>query len=167
MLKPLDIVVLVALIVPGHADDETQVQLAQRLHLSQATIHRALKRLERSSLWRVREPRTRALLNLLVHGVPYVFPPVFGAPARGVLTAHSGPGVPDDLAKGPALVWPCEQGTAAGTSLEALHKVVPLVALEDPAFYEAMSLIEVLRMGRVRERQAAENALAVLLGLHE
>ncbi len=86
-------------------------------------------------------------MNLLVHGVPYVYPPELGAPARGVPTAHSGPGLPDELATGTAIVRPYERGSASGISLEPLHRVVPVVAVEDPAFYQAMSLIEVLRAG--------------------
>ena len=61
------------------------------------------------------------------------------------------------------IVWPADSGKSMGTSIKPLHEGVPKVALENDRFYEMMALIDVFRIGRVRERKEAERRLGALL----
>lgn len=164
MLKPIDLTVLAWLVVG--LPEWTQVSVAAALGVSQSNVHRALRQLVRSELVsEALQPRTRALRELLVHGARHVYPAQLGPPARGVPTAHSAPMLQGIVRSDSPLVWPCDRGSALGTSVSPLHDRVPLVALEHPAFHEIMALIDVLRVGRVREVTEAARRLDALLGL--
>jgi hypothetical protein len=163
VLKATDILVLIGLLLRHEEKGPTQASLAKALHLSQPTVHRAVKQLERSRLWRNGLPQRPAIRGLLVHGVPYVFPVSLGSPARGVPTAHAGPWLGDPVASSEAYVWPYETGEAYGLSVEPLHSSVPGAALEKRSLHEWMALVDTLRIGRVRERNLAERRLDELL----
>lgn len=62
-------------------------------------------------------------------------------------------------------VWPLEDGGGFGTGLAPIHPSVPRAALVDRALYDLMATVDVLRVGRAREREVAEERLAELLGL--
>ena len=164
MLKPIDIVVLTDLILRAKRQQAwTQAQLAQKLHLSQASIHRSLKQLKRSGLWRADQPQLSAFRNVIVHAVRAVYPAVLGAPARGVPTGHAGPGLASNLASEQPYVWPHESGDAYGPALLPLHHSIPAVALDDSEFHELMALIDVFRVGGARARSIAEHRLTEIL----
>jgi len=158
MLKPIDITVL-AWLAAGSKERVTQSQVSHALGISQSNVHRALRQLHASSLLRGGRPQLLAMSEFLIHGVRYVYPPQLGAPARGVVTAQVG----DDVAIDNPLVWPCEAGTGFGTSLSPLHRSVPTTALANPGFHELMSVIDVFRVGRARERVLAERWLRATL----
>lgn len=161
MLKPVDITVL-AWIATSTGGRWTQVKVANALGISQSNVHRALRQLERSALLRNRQPQPLAITELFIHGVRYVYPPQLGAQARGVVTAQVGKEV---VIEHP-LVWPCEEGEAFGTALTPLHLSVPKAALNCPRFYKLMSVLDVFRIGRARERVLAERWLrTAILGV--
>lgn len=165
MLKPIDITVLAYVVSADVGSDWTQSELAQDLGVSQSNIHRALKQLEVSELLVRREPRRSAFRDLIVYAVRHVYPASMGAPARGVPTAHSAPALAERFRSDLVLVWPHDGAAAYGTSLEPMHDCVPAVALRVPAFHNMMALIDVMRVGRARERDAALGLLdKVLLG---
>jgi hypothetical protein len=56
-------------------------------------------------------------------------------------------------------VWPWRDGNTRGVGLEPLYKNVPHAALRDPALYQLLALVDVLRSGRARERNLAERDL--------
>lgn len=162
MLRPVDLYVL-AYLATGPSE-WTQTSVAAALGISQSNVHRALKQLRTCQLLSADD---RALVGplraLLVHAVRHVYPAELGPPARGIPTAHSAPMLSDMVRASEAFVWPSDQGTALGTSVSPLHEKAPQAALANTRLYELLALIDVLRVGRVRERQLAETRLDALL----
>ena len=60
-------------------------------------------------------------------------------------------------------VWPDPDGNVRGITFEPLSSSVPKAAKHDPALYELLALVDVLREGRARESQRAAKELAVRL----
>lgn len=163
MLRPLDIVVMLKLsLCEGRPP---YLQLAQALHLYPSEVYASLKRARISRLVQGQDREDRlnrsALLELLVHGVPYVFPAEKGAMTRGITTAYAAPPLRQSITQGddPPPVWPYPEGPVRGYSFAPLHKNVPLAALEDPGLYELLALVDALRDGRARERELAGREL--------
>ncbi len=135
--------------------------MAQGLLLGVAEVHRAVRRLEDAGLVVPGERRVnrQALLEFLVHGVRYVFPPAFGGEEKGVPTAASAPVLGGKLPEAPTTVWPAEAGTARGRSLLPLYGKAPQAALADEYLYRGLALVDVLRLGQLRERRLAQGLL--------
>lgn len=167
-LKPQDVLVLAKLIT-GHGRRPTMAQLASDLGLSSSQVHGSLKRLEKSRLIASPadggRPIVHAVEEFLIYGLKYVFPAQRGEVTRGIPTAHAAPPLDRHFPPGHDLppVWPDPNGEVRGTSVDPLHKMVPVAIRKDPALYELLSLIETLRDGRARERQLAERELATRL----
>lgn len=162
MLKPIDLTVLAYVRSECRESSWTQVQVASGLGIAQSSVHRALQQLDASALM---TNDVRPFRDLVVHAVRHVYPPVLGAPVRGIPTAWAHPSIAQDIHAAQALVWPSDQGRSYGPSLEPLHRCVPVAALGRPAFHELMALIDVFRVGRVRERALATRRLDELLEL--
>lgn len=105
----------------------------------------------------------QGVVELFVHGIKYVYPAELGAPSRGVPTAHSGPGFAELFSGAEPYVWPHERGEVYGVAVEPLHPSVPAVAAKAPAFHELMATLDVVRVGRARERRVAEQRIADLI----
>lgn len=164
MLKPVDLTVL-AYLASGHLGQRwTQSQVAAGLGISQSNVHRALAQLDRSGLLVEGGPRRDALRELIVHAVRYVYPGGLGAPARGIATAHAGPALAPRVRSEQAYVWPFDGGQDFGPSIEPLHPCVPAAAARCAPFHDLMSLVDVMRVGRAREREIAVARLDELLG---
>lgn len=162
MLKPQDIVVLLK-VHSWHAPDWTYSLLAKSLGMSASEVHAALKRCSLSSLYDGdnRLVRKQALLEFLVHGLRYVFPGHPGPLSRGIPTAHSALPLKGLLVVDPneAYVWPAPTGEVRGQAIEPLYRSVPLAAKNDPELYALLSLIDAIRVGRVREQRLAISEL--------
>jgi len=63
--------------------------------------------------------------------------------------------VSDDLVP----VWPDRDGKIKGRAIEPLHDGVTTAVQSDPELYALLSLVDVLRVGRAREREFAEAEL--------
>lgn len=161
-LKPQDVVVLLKL--AAHPDLAwTYPRLAVELAMSPSEVHASIKRAAHAGLFHdvSRAPNKRALLEFLVHGLRYVFPPERGAVTRGLPTAHSAPPLRDHFADESAMpvVWSDPEGTVRGEELEPLYPSVPRAARADEALYELLALVDAVRAGRARERELAVAAL--------
>ena len=167
MLKPQDIFVLLKL--STEPERPTYLRLAQQLHLQPSEVHASVKRARASHLLQGppgRECINRSgLLELLLHGLRYVFPVEKGALTRGVPTAYAATPLKEQIAPDgePVPVWPFSEGTVRGYSFSPLHKNAPLAALEDPKLYELLVLVDSLRDGRAREREIAGRELRLRL----
>ena len=106
-------------------------------------------------------PSIAAVLEFLVHGLKYVFPPQRGELTRGVPTSYAAPPLSRLIARGPEPipVWPFPEGTVRGIAFEPLYGSVPFAALRDPGLYELLAIADALREGRARERKIAEEQL--------
>lgn len=173
MLKPFDIVLLVALVGLEKPARATFAEITRELDSNQPAIHRATSRLTAAGLLQRHRHgplgphdysvNHRAMFEVLTYAVRYFMPVQLGAPARGLATAHAGPDLKDAIrAAGPS-VWPYLDGVDVGPSIEPLDPCVPHVATRHVSFYRLMSLVEACRVGRVRERKLAEDFLRRLL----
>jgi len=157
-LRPSDVAVALWL---ARAPQAPYQALATALGLGLAEVHRGVRRLEVAGLVAPGERRVhrQALLEFLVHGVRYVFPPLLGAEERGVPTAAGAPALTGKLPAGPAVVWPDESGGGRGRSLLPLYRRAPRAALADDYLYRTLALVDVLRLGQLRERRLAQTLL--------
>lgn len=106
-------------------------------------------------------PDLAAMEAFLIHGLRYVFPAERGELTRGVPTSYGAPPMRQLLTRNtdPTPVWPYPDGKQRGIALAPLYKTAPAAALRDRKFYELLTLADILRDGRVRERKLAEAEL--------
>jgi hypothetical protein len=105
------------------------------------------------------------VIEFLVHGLKYVFPPNRGGMTRGIATSYAAAPLNGFIARGeePIPVWPFAEGNERGIEFEPLYRTVPFAALRDPALYELLAIADALREGRARERKIAEEQLRLRL----
>jgi len=177
-MKSQDIVILLKLVLlyrqysarslpqPG-ADAFSARALERALGISKSEVNASINRsAEAGLLIRDRKnavPRanTRALLELITHGLKYVFPVKPGPLARGIPTAAAAPVMQEKLksADGPSCVWPDPQGELQGQALKPLFKSVPDAARRDPELYDLLALVDAIRLGNPRESRIAQQLL--------
>jgi hypothetical protein len=158
-LKPLDIAVALRL---TQVPDATFEALGRDLLMSTSTAHQAVKRLEAAQLV---VPGTRrvnrlALREFLDHGVRYAFPAAPGAQVQGVPTAHAGPPLAARIVAADPVVWRAADGPVRGAAVSPLLTRAAELPEHCPELYEALTLVDALRVGRARERELASAALA-------
>jgi hypothetical protein len=102
-----------------------------------------------------------ALIEFLVHGVKYSFPPIRGELTRGMPTSYAAPPLSKKIVQSKELppVWPDKDGKVRGYSFAPLYKTVPQAARKDQELYELLALVDAVRDGRAREKSMAEKAL--------
>ena len=168
-LKPQDLFVVLALHSRAEPPASLYPELAALTGLAVSAVHASLKRAAASRLvmFQERKPLVLkpALLEFLVHGARYAFPPVQGGLTRGVPTAYAAAPLNQSIAPSadPPPVWPHARGSVRGLALVPLYPSVPEAALKDAALYEALALLDALRMGQARERNAAHDLLKARL----
>lgn len=157
MLKPQDIVVLLKVHCLGK--DWTYQELAESIQASSSVVYEALKRCHQSHLYNTQRRKllTGALQEFLVHGLKYVFPASAGVITRGIPTAHSAEPLKDLLLVDPSstYVWASIHGKVKGQAIKPLYRRVPDIVNQDPQFYELLSLVDSLRVGKIREVEIA------------
>lgn len=95
----------------------TYLRLAQQLHLYPSEVHTSAKRARAPHLLQGSPDQERVnrtgLLELLLHGIRYVFPAEKGAMTRGVPTAFAASPLKEQIAPDsePVPVWPFAEGT--------------------------------------------------------
>lgn len=172
ILQPADVVVAVKLAVwspPGW----TFQSLAEELGLPASSAFRCVKNSAEARLLvvsgagrsRLYRAHIATLVELLVHGVKYVYPPDRLGLVRGMPTAHAGPPLSERIVAGnePPPVWPDPEGKVRGEGVTPLHPCVVGASHRDQRFYEAMTLVDALRIGRARERKLAAQLLPKVL----
>lgn len=153
-LKPQDVAVALRLALgPEAAYDE----IAADLSMSASTAHASVRRLQRAGLLRPesRSVNRHALLEFLEHGLRYVFPATPDAMARGVPTAYSGPLLASEIVAEDAVVWADPDGRARGHAIPPLVEKAATLPTKCPAVYDLLTLVDAIRIGRVRERSRA------------
>ena len=164
-LKPQDLLVVLKLWV-SKGQGWTYPALAKALKMSASEVHGAVKRAHSAGLLiepkAEARPNPKALLEFLVHGVRYAFAPDRGERTRGIPTAHAAPPLAEAFLESdePVPVWPHPQGKIRGESFSPLYRSAPDAALEDPALYELLALVDAMRGGRARDRSLAAKALS-------
>ncbi|MAY84488.1 MAG: hypothetical protein CMP59_10185 [Flavobacteriales bacterium] len=155
-MSPLDIVVLVRLCL--QEGPIAQMQLADALYLSQSEISKSMRRSRYAGLLFGKENKVirQALLEFLKYGIRYAFPQRPGAIVRGMPTSHSALPLSKEIQSDEPYVWPSPSGAVRGHSIIPLYPKVVEAAKNDQKLYEALALIDALRVGRARERSIAE-----------
>ena len=165
-MRPQDMLVLVQISLQKD-DTWTQVDLAQALCMSQSEISASLSRSTYARLLhdRGRTVQRQALLNFIQHGLPYAFPQQPGAVQRGIPTAHSALPLSAEIVSEENYVWPSAKGKVRGHSIQPLYPSVVRAVQAAPPLYEALALVDAVRVGRARERNLALGMLeGMLLG---
>lgn len=156
MLQPLDLVVCLALAYRDGSSKSLE-KLGLDLGISTSSAYRSLERGKDASLVSAERTLNRAnMLELLSHGVRFVYYVKPGELTRGIPTAHAAPPLSHvmNVEEYPP-VWPDPEGHVRGQAVTPLHGVVTAIARKDPAFYEVLALIDAVRIGRARERSLA------------
>ncbi len=140
-------------------------KIADSVKMSASETHAAIKRCSKSGLYSSinEKPNRVNLEEFILHGLKYVFPGEKGEPDRGLPTAHSTEPIASMLANKvndlETLVWPYAFGNVRGVSVIPLYKTVPDAVMNDKKLYEFLALIDVLRVGRIREINIARDEL--------
>lgn len=160
MLSSPDILVLLALLETDAG--WTLRSVADRLGVKHSLVQRGLQRLEVAGLY---DPRRRmvnqpAAEEFLLHGVRYLRPVQEGALARGVPTAWAAAPLSAEItSEDQPPVWPDPSGEVRGPSVEPLHECVPRLVEVWPEVAELAALVDGLRIGDARTREAAARHL--------
>jgi len=160
-MRPQDIVVLLK-IVSMKNTSWRNIDIANSLKLSPSEVSEALNRCKIAKLidGKKKKIHTNSFKEFLIYGLKYVFPTEPGAVVRGIPTAHSAPPVSDHFSSGGDIyVWPYAKGNQRGQSIEPLYKTLPETVQADKLFYELISIIDTLRVGRTREIKIATKEL--------
>lgn len=167
MLKPQDVVILLKMAVQPAPYDWSYSRLAYELYMSPSEVHAGVKRAALARLFdpNRKRPIRRALEEFLIHGVKYAFPPVIGTLTRGIPTAHSSPVLEKHLAVSneDIFVWPHPKGNCRGIELSPLYKTVPDMVAIDDRLYQALGVLDAIRIGRARDVKLAESILLELI----
>ena len=159
-MRPQDIVILLKIIA---LEEESWLNkdLAQSLYISGSEIGESLSRSEIAGLIDFNKKRINrpALFEFLEHGLHYVFPQQPGAIMTGVPTAHAHPFLKQFIEADQIYVWADSKGEARGQSIEPLYPNQVKAIREDAGLYKALALLDVIRVGRVREIAIAVNEL--------
>lgn len=137
-------------------------QLANQLFMSPSEVHAGVKRATQSRLLDInRKPVRRALGELLIHGVKYVFPADIGGIVRGMPTSYAGPPIKKHIVSTDTAVpvWPHPDGDTQGMAFLPIYKSVPDSCMIDSVLYEYLVITDALRGGKARERKIAEDEL--------
>jgi hypothetical protein len=166
MLKPQDIVILLKLVTIGDRSWSYST-LASELAMSPSEVHSGIGRVTAARLFdsQRKVPILKALLEFLLHGVKYAYPPKRGHLTRGMPTSYAAPPLnrlisqPDE----PPPVWPDPEGEVRGYEFSPLYRSVPKAAARDDALYELLTLVDAIRDGRARERELAVKEITARL----
>ena len=149
MLLPQDILPLIVLFKESENSSLHQAKLSSRLNWSASALHRSLSRLNDSKLWNKSSNRVdhHATINFLRYGLPHVFPAQLQTLCRGMVTAQ----VPEIAQPQIPFVWPDESSSTMGIGVRPLDAGFVYVSHNEPELKSWLDLVEVFRLGRVRE----------------
>ncbi len=103
----------------------------------------------------------KALLEFLVHGVKYVFPVKPAEVVRGLPTAYAAPVLAGKVMSAGELipVWPDASSQQMGQAIQPLYDSAVSVAKTDAFIYDALALVDAIRIGAPREAELAKKLL--------
>jgi predicted transcriptional regulator len=164
-MRPQDIVILLK-IVAKKSEVWQMKDLAVELFISAAEVSDSLNRSVMAGLLEGEKKKKvyrKSIMEFIEHGLHYVFPVIPSGMVNGVLTAHSHPFMKKYFQSELEYVWPEPRGTHRGLAIEPLYKEVPKAVLEDAELYKMLALIDVIRVGRVREWSLAIEELKKMI----
>lgn len=155
-MRPQDIAVLLKIITIANQDWQNK-DLSVDLWLSASEISESLNRSRIAGLidGKKKKVSRQSLMEFLEHGLRFVFPAEPGSLTRGIPTAHSHPFMSNQFPSKEPYVWPDAQGKIRGVTIEPLYKGASKAIRTDDNLYKLLALVDVLRVGKVRERKIA------------
>jgi hypothetical protein len=156
-MRPQDIVILVKIVAKGNQVWQNK-DLAHELFISPGEISDSLNRSAMAGLIdneKKKKVYRTSLLEFVEHGLHYVFPALPGTMVNGLYTAHSHPTMQQHFSSELNYVWPDPRGEVRGLSIEPLYKHQVKSSRIDDKLYLMLALIDVVRVGKVREMKVA------------
>jgi hypothetical protein len=164
-MRPQDIVILLKIII--QKDDHWQNKdLASQLYISPSEFSDSLNRSGMAGLLehdKKKKVYRQSLIEFLEHGVHYVFPVHPGTMVNGMYTAHSHPFMQTKFQSELNYVWPDPRGENRGLSIETLYMNQVKAAAIDQDLYLMLALLDVIRVGKVRELKVAIEELKKMI----
>jgi hypothetical protein len=164
-MRPQDIIILLKIVSLG-GDSWQNKDLARLLYISSSEITESLNRSALAGLLDSNDRKSvykQSLLEFIEHGLHYVFPVTIGGMENGIYTAHSHPVLHKYFKNEFEYIWPYAKGKVRGLMIEPLYdKMVP-AALEDGKLYAMAALLDIVRVGRVREWKIAMEELKKMI----
>ena len=159
-MRPQDIAILLKICCINDANWQL-VPLSNALQISISEISESLNRSRLAHLVDYNKKQVNRLnfLEFLEHGVRYVFPQEPGAVIRGIPTAHSHPDIKKMFVSEVDHVWPDTKGSTMGMKIEPFYPKQTQAVKEDAFYYKLLALVDVIRVGKVREVKYAVAAL--------
>lgn len=155
-IRPQDIVILLK--ITSLKQDTWQLStLSESLHISISEISESLNRSKLAKLINDDKKKVQKLnlLEFLEHGLKYVFPFQGLTLSRGIPTAVSHPEIQQNFISNQIYVWPSKSGKVIGIGIEPLLPRISDFIEKDPELYKNLSLVELFRMGKIREQEFA------------
>ncbi len=151
-MRPQDIAILIK-IIALEGQNWQLLGLSNSLCISLSEISESLNRSRIANLidYKKKKVNRQNLLEFLEHGVRYVFPQQPGAIVRGIPTAHSHPLMKNKFMSEMNYVWPDNKGDVMGQMIEPFYPKQPESVAEDKEYYKLLALVDVIRVGKVRE----------------
>ncbi|MFD2744739.1 hypothetical protein [Sphingobacterium populi] len=164
-MRPQDIVILSKILTIK--DESWQFKdLAHSLQISNSEISESLERSVYAGLidFGKRNINRGNLFDFFIYGMKYVFPAHPGVLTRGVPTAHSHPFLKSFISSNQAYVWPLSSGSVLGQAIEPFYANQVKAIEGDQELYKLLALLDVIRVGKIREKAVAEKEIKELLG---
>lgn len=161
-MRPQDIVVLLK-IISIKDDLWRNIDISTSIGISASEISEALNRCKIARLIdsKKRKVNINSFTEFLIYGLKYVFPTEPGAIVKGTPTAHSASPIKEHISSDVDIyVWPNANGTHRGQAIEPLYNTLPhIVQHDNTLFYELLTIVDTIRVGRVREIKIAIDEL--------
>lgn len=166
-MRPQDVAILLK-IIALEGQSWHLSKLSSTLFISLSEISESLNRSQFASLidYNKKNINRQNLFEFLEHGVRYVFPQQPGSLVRGIPTGHSHFFMKKKFMSEMNYVWPDQKGEVMGLMIEPFYPKQVEAIKEDQLFYKLLALVDVIRVGRVREVKFAINELKKEI-LHE
>ena len=163
-MRPQDIVILLKIVILGNQEWQFQ-DIARSLFISGAEVSESLHRSSFAGLIDATRKKVHrvSLSEFLKFGFSYVFPQSPGPLTRGIPTAHSHPLLKKHVVSSTSYVWPDFEGSEFGQTVEPLYPNQLKAAEQDPKLYDALAMLDAIRVGKVREKKFAIDYLSNLL----
>ncbi|MBO9727270.1 MAG: hypothetical protein J7623_01400 [Chitinophaga sp.] len=162
-MRPQDVVVLLKILtIQG---DWQYRDLSAALSISVSEIAESLHRSSVAGLIDGQKKKVyrTSLMEFIQYGLHYVFPQVPGQTVTGIPTAHSHPFYKAHFSSESNYVWADDKGTMRGMLIEPLHKGVVQAAKEDALLYKTLASIDIIRVGKNREKKLAIEELKKII----
>jgi hypothetical protein len=163
-MRPHDVAVLLKIISLNDKSWQL-VSLASSMHISLSEISESLNRSRLAGLIDYSKKNVNRLnfIEFLEHGVRYVFPQQLGTMVRGIATAHSHPFMKKSFISEMNYVWADNKGDVMGLAIEPFYQNQIMAVKEDREFYKLLALVDVIRVGKIREIKLAVSELKKII----